>query len=184
MNGSLYFTTQEPFSVISFDVGAGGWEEIPVELPGELTFMRLVGGEEEEEEEASAGDKLQDQKRKKSYKLFLVGGLGSDGISKRLKVWEMRSVGEDGVSEWAAVGILPELMCRKFVSVCYHNYEHVYCLWQDGLIGVSCYTWPEMLVYDVQKQSWRWVEKCSLLQDKWSCDFRWFSFAPNLCAAA
>lgn len=52
VNGSLYFTTKEPFSVVSFDVGSGGWDEIPVrvELPRELTFMRLVGGEEEEEE--------------------------------------------------------------------------------------------------------------------------------------
>lgn len=31
---------------------------------------------------------------------------------------------------------LPELMCWKFVFVCYHNYEHLYSFWHEGIIHV------------------------------------------------
>lgn len=73
-------------------------------------------------------------------------------------------------------------MCRKFVSVCYHNYSHVYCLWHDGLVCVCCTTWPEVLFFKVARRTWHWLPRCPLLQEKWSCGFRWFPFVPDLYA--
>lgn len=68
-NGCLYFTTPEPFSVVSFDLESGKWERSETELPNDLTFVRLVSGGER--------------------KLYLVGGIGRNGISKSMKLWEL-----------------------------------------------------------------------------------------------
>uniref|UniRef100_A0A2N9ELV8 F-box domain-containing protein n=1 Tax=Fagus sylvatica TaxID=28930 RepID=A0A2N9ELV8_FAGSY len=157
-DGCLYFTTPEPFSVVCFDLESGKWERLNTELPGELTFVRLV---------CSGGE----------GKLYLIGGVGSNGISRTVKLWELSQE-----RNWVEVENLPELMCRKFLSVCYHNYEHVYCFWHQGMICVCCYTWPEILYYKVSRRIWHWLPKCPSLPVKSSCGFRWFSFVPELYA--
>ncbi|KAL0352163.1 UNVERIFIED_CONTAM: F-box/kelch-repeat protein [Sesamum calycinum] len=155
-DGCLFFTTPEPFNVACFNLESGKWEKPAIGLPDGLTFVRLV----------SDGDR----------KLYLIGGVGVSGISRSMKLWEL---GEDG-GEWVEVETLPEMVCRKFVSVCYHNYEHVYCFWHQGLICLCCYTWPEILYYKVSRRTWHWLPKCPSLPDKWSCGFRWFPFKPEL----
>ncbi|KAG6784452.1 hypothetical protein POTOM_010146 [Populus tomentosa] len=99
-NGSLYFTTSEPFSIVCFDLESGRWERLDNELPGDLTFVRLVSDGEN--------------------KLYLIGGVGRNGISRSVKLWEL-GAGRN----WIEAERLPEMMCKKFVSVCYHNYERV-----------------------------------------------------------
>ncbi|KAK9129683.1 hypothetical protein Sjap_010170 [Stephania japonica] len=154
--GYVNFTTPEPYSIVGFNLESGSWETLVEDFPSELTFVRLV----------SNGD--QD--------LYLIGGVGRHGISRGLKVWERVGGG------WVEVGRLPELMSKKFMSVCYHNYEHVYCFYHDGLICVCCYTWPEVLYFKLARQTWHWITKCPSLPEKWSCGFKWFSFVPNLQA--
>lgn len=154
-NGSLYFSTPEPFSIAYFDLESGKWGRLNNEMPRGLTFVRLV----------SDGER----------KLYLIGGIGGNGISKIMKLWEL---GDGG--NWMEVESLPEMMCRKFVSVCYHNYERVYCFWHQGMICVCCHTWPEILYYKVSRRTWHWLPKCPSLPEKWSCGFRWFSFVPKL----
>ncbi|KAE8715638.1 F-box/kelch-repeat protein [Hibiscus syriacus] len=157
-NGFLCFATPEPYSVVSFDLEKGNWETLNTEMPGELTFVRLVSDPD-------------------GGKLYLVGGIGRNGISRSMRLWEL---GNGGM--WVEVERLPELMCRKFVSVCYHNYEHVYCFWHQGIICVCCHTWPEVLYCKLSRRTWHWIPKCPSLPDKWSCGFRWFSFLPDLYA--
>ncbi|KAH6822118.1 Galactose oxidase/kelch repeat superfamily protein [Perilla frutescens var. hirtella] len=157
-DGGLFFTTPEPFHIVSFRLETGKWETPPVGLPDGLTFVRLAGDEDRN--------------------LYLVGGVGFSGISRSIKVWEL---GKDG-ENWIEVETMPEMVCRKFLSVCYHNYEHVYCFWHQGLICVCCYTWPEILYYKVSRRTWHWLPKCPSLPEKWSCGFRWFSFTPELHA--
>lgn len=128
-------------------------------LPNGLTFARLVGNGDE--------------------KMFLVGGIGEDGISRGMKVWEL---GGNGGGNWVEIESVPEEICRKLMSICYHNYEHVYCFWHKGLICVCCYNWPEVLYYKVSRGSWHWLPKCPSLPEKWSCGFRWFSLVPDLYA--
>ncbi|KAL2318459.1 hypothetical protein Fmac_032335 [Flemingia macrophylla] len=156
-NGCLYFATPEPFSVVIFDLESGGWQGLHAGLPDQLTFVRLVSDGE--------------------GKLYLVGGVGSNGISRSIKVWEF-----DG-NWWVEMQSLPDLICRKFVSVCYHNYEHVYCFWHQGMICICCYTWPEILYYLVSRRTWHWLPRCPSLPPKCSCGFKWFSFVPNLYAS-
>lgn len=155
-NGCLYFSTPEPFSVVSFDLESGKWETLNSELPGDLTFVRLVCGE---------------------GKLYLIGGVGSNGISRAIKMWEL-----DRARNWEEVENMPEMICRKFLSVCYHNYEHVYCFWHQGMICVCCNTWPEILYYKMSRRTWHWLPKCPFLPVKCNCGFRWFSFVPALYA--
>ncbi|PON91119.1 F-box domain containing protein [Trema orientale] len=162
-NGSLYFTTTEPFSVVCFDLERGLWRRSEAELPGELTFVRLVSGSEEGNHDQA---------------LYLVGGMGSNGITRSVKVWELRNEER----EWVEINRVPELMCRKFTSVCYHNYQHVYCFWHQGMICVCCYTWPEILFFKSSRRTWHWLPKCPSLPEKWSCGFKWFSFVPELYA--
>lgn len=160
-DNSLLFTTPENHHhpVLGFDLDTGKWEEKSrIRLPGSLTFSRL----------ASDGDQ----------KLFLIGGVGVSGISRSIKLWELNENGEN----WTEIETLPEMVCRKFLSVCYHNYQHVYCFWHQGLICVCCYTWPEILYYKVSRRTWHWLPKCPSLPDKWSCGFKWFSFKPELYA--
>ncbi|XP_010272573.1 PREDICTED: F-box/kelch-repeat protein At5g43190 [Nelumbo nucifera] len=155
-NGHLYFTTPEPFSIVGFELETGKWARpTEAELPEELTFVRLVKSGE--------------------GKLYMIGGIGSYGISKRVKLWELVE-GRD----WVEVERLPEMMCRKFTSVCYHNYEHVYCFWHDGMVCICCYTWPEILYYKVSRRTWHWLPRSPYLPEKWSCGFRWFSFVPDI----
>uniref|UniRef100_A0A6N2MIV0 F-box domain-containing protein n=1 Tax=Salix viminalis TaxID=40686 RepID=A0A6N2MIV0_SALVM len=156
-NGSLYFTTSEPFSIVCFALESGRWERLDSELPGDLTFVRLV----------SDGKK----------KLYLIGGVGRNGISRSMKLWEL-----DDKRDWIEVESLPEMMCKKFLSVSYHNYERVYCFLHEGMICVCCYTWPEILYYKISRRTWHWLPKCPSLPEKWSCGFRWFSFVPELYA--
>ncbi|XP_051123556.1 F-box/kelch-repeat protein At5g43190 [Andrographis paniculata] len=160
-NGRLFFTTPEPFQVVCFDLESCRWETSAARLPDErLTFVRLVSDEDR--------------------KLYLIGGVGATGISRIIKVWEMMITEEGGGEGWTEVETLPEMVSRKFLSVCYHNYEHVYCFWHVGLICVCCYTWPEVLYYKVSRRSWHWLPKPPSLPHKWSCGFRWFSFNPQL----
>ncbi|CAL5383852.1 unnamed protein product [Camellia sinensis] len=155
-DGILYFTTPEPFSILCFDLENGKWERPAIEMPGELTFARLVSDGVE--------------------KMFLVGGIGEDGISRGMKVWELSGDG----GNWVEIGSVPGMICRKFMSVCYHNYEQVYCFWHQGLICVCCYNWPEILYYKVSRRTWHWLPKCPSVTDKWRCGFRWFSLVPEL----
>lgn len=157
-DGGFYFTTPEPFSVVRFDFECGSWERRVSQLPQQLTFVRLV----------SDG----------KGKLYLLGGVGSDGISRSITLWELM-----GEGIWVEVASVPEIMCRKFVSVCYHNYEHVYCFWHEGMICVCCYMWPEILYYSVLGRSWEWLPKCPYLPLKCNCGFKWFSFVPKLYAS-
>ncbi|XP_071722384.1 F-box/kelch-repeat protein At5g43190-like [Rutidosis leptorrhynchoides] len=158
--GCLYFTTPEPFSVVSFDLETGKWDRPISGLPDELIFVRLVSDH--------AGG------------LYLIGGVGRNGISRRLKLWKLE---HDEGNNWIEIESVPELICKKFMSVCYHNYEHVYCFWHEGMICVCCYTWPEILYYKVSRRTWHWLPKCPSLPDKWSCGFKWFSFIPHLYAS-
>ncbi|CAN4092152.1 unnamed protein product [Withania somnifera] len=157
-DGCLCFITPEPYFVVCMDLDTGDWKRSNFELPNEVTFARLV----------SDGDK----------KLYLISGNGRNGISRSMKLWEL----DRGSKIWVEVENVPELICRKFLSVCYHNYEHVYCFWHKGLICVCCYSWPEILYYKVSRRTWHWLPKCPSLPDKWSCGFRWFSFVPELYA--
>ncbi|KAK1407633.1 hypothetical protein QVD17_39254 [Tagetes erecta] len=165
-NGCLYFVTREPFLVVSFDLGLGIWEVLEVDLPDELTFIRL----------SATIDNDNDNEKEKRKRLFMFGGIGRDGISRSMKIWEL----DEKVRKWDEIDSVPELMCRKFGSVCYHNYDHVYCFWHEGMICVCCYNWPEVLYYKVSRRTWHWLPKCPLLPNKWSCGFKWFSFVPQL----
>lgn len=159
-DGCLFFTTLEPFHVVYCHLESGRWEGSTVGLPRDLTFIRM------------ASDGYQ--------KLYLIGGVGTSGISRTIKIWELGK--DQGGDYWVDVETLPQMVYRKFVSVCYHNYEHVYCFWHQGLICLCCYTWPEMLYYQVSRGTWHWLPKCPSLPEKWSCGFKWFSFKPELYA--
>ncbi|KAJ4846585.1 hypothetical protein Tsubulata_038819 [Turnera subulata] len=155
--GLLYFTTPEPISVVSFDLESGRLGRANTDLPGEITFARLVTDGES--------------------KLYLIGGIGRNGISRAMKLWELGDRGN-----WMEIQTVPEMMCKKFMSVCYYNYERMYCFWHQGMICLCCYTWPEILYYKVSRRTWHWLPRCSSLPEKWSCGFRFFSFVPELYA--
>lgn len=157
--GSLYFSTPEPFSVVKFDLESGKWGRDNIELPGELVFVRLVSDEGK-------------------GKMYLIGGIGRNGISRSMKIWELC----EG-KNWVEIERVPEMMCRKIMSVCYHHYEHLYCFWHQGLICVCCYAWPEILYYKVSKRTWHWLPKSPSVPERWACGFRWFSFVPELYAS-
>lgn len=164
-NGSLYFVRSEPFLLVSVNLDDGKWTtsttgDVVFPADDEIAFARLVS----------------DPERKV---LYMVGGIGSNGICRSIKVYEFKGETES----WIEAETLPDIVCRKFTSVCYHNYEHVYCLWHREMICVCCYNWPEILFFHVGRRTWHWVPKCPSLPEKWSCGFRWFSLVPSLSAS-
>ncbi|MFS7938693.1 putative F-box domain, kelch-type beta propeller, F-box-like domain superfamily [Helianthus anomalus] len=164
--GSLFFATREPFQVVNFDLVTGNWKILDVDLPEELTFVRLAAD--------TAGNGANSGGN--GNRLYMFGGTGRNGISKSMKIWEL----DEDERRWSEIESVPEMMCRKFGSVCYHNYEHIYCFWHEGMICVCCYTWPEVLYYKVSRRTWHWLPQCPSLPNKWSCGFKWFSFVPQL----
>ncbi|XP_045825355.1 F-box/kelch-repeat protein At5g43190 [Trifolium pratense] len=89
--GCLYFATPEPFSVVYFDLENGKWERSIGGLPNQLTFVRLVS--------------VNDDDGVEGKKLFLIGGVGNNGISRSIKLWEMSDEGN-----WVEIQSLPDLM--------------------------------------------------------------------------
>ncbi|XP_057532288.1 F-box/kelch-repeat protein At5g43190 [Amaranthus tricolor] len=171
-DGFLFFITSYPFKVVSFDLQKGNWCNPFIEMPtNELAFARVVISDEEQEGENGG----------KARKMYVIGGVGSNGISRNLKLWELYEENEG--NQWVEIESLPELMYKKLVSVCYHNYEHIYCFWHNGLICICCYSWPEILYYRVSRRTWHWLPKCPALPHRYSCGFRWFSFVPKLYAS-
>ncbi|KAG6585705.1 F-box/kelch-repeat protein, partial [Cucurbita argyrosperma subsp. sororia] len=84
-NGRLYFVTPEPFSIVTFDLENGEWEEPDIVMPEDLTFVRLV----------SDGDR----------KLYMIGGIGRNGISRSLKLWEFSEQ-----RNWVEIENVPQMI--------------------------------------------------------------------------
>eukprot|EP00252_Welwitschia_mirabilis_P006806 TRINITY_DN17705_c0_g1_i1.p1 TRINITY_DN17705_c0_g1~~TRINITY_DN17705_c0_g1_i1.p1 ORF type:complete len:349 (-),score=34.99 TRINITY_DN17705_c0_g1_i1:547-1593(-) len=154
-DGMVYFNTSEPLGIIAFNLDTHEWFYILAPLPPNLTCNRLV----------SCGNKL-----------YLVGGVGANGISKSFGVWEL----SQDRTEWTEVQKLPEMMCKKFLALCYHNYDHIYCVGHDDLICLSCFTWPEVLVYKLSRRTWHWLPRCPLISEKSRCVLKWFSLNPSV----
>ncbi|KAL6212372.1 hypothetical protein ACLB2K_017592 [Fragaria x ananassa] len=106
------------------------------------------------------------------------GRWGRDNIELPGELVFVRLVSDEGEIER-----VPEMMCKKIMSVCYHHYEHLYCFWHLGLICVCCYAWPEILYYKVSRRTWHWLPKSPSVPERWACGFRWFSFVPELYAS-
>ncbi|KAM7489442.1 hypothetical protein LguiB_026926 [Lonicera macranthoides] len=85
-NAQLYFATPEPFSIVCFDLESGDWERSMTELSDQLTFVRLV----------SNG----------SGRLYLFGGIRSNGISRSMKLWKLSGGGNwvENVENWKKSG--------------------------------------------------------------------------------
>ncbi|KAJ7527282.1 hypothetical protein O6H91_16G046500 [Diphasiastrum complanatum] len=153
-NGVLYLLTAEPFTLLAYDFAKGTWSKVPASLPGSLTFSSLIVSHNV---------------------LFLAGGIGRNGISKFICIWRL----EVARMEWKEVHRMPDMICKRFLALCYHNYEHISCVGQADLIYISCYTWPEAVVYRASQRSWRSVPRCPELPTRSSFGFNWFHFDPN-----
>eukprot|EP01018_Ginkgo_biloba_P011573 Gb_01350 [translate_table: standard] len=161
-NGNIYFaTSDEPFRIWGYSLRQSVWSALEAPMPDLLTCARLVCC--------------------KKNTLYLVGGVGSNGIAGSIWVWEM--VRREGrLAAWRAVEKVPDLMCRKFLGICYHNYEHIWCCGHRDWICISCYTGPHMLLFRLSRRTWHWLPRCPLISDKSNSGFSCFSFTPALFA--
>eukprot|EP00249_Psilotum_nudum_P023345 c28840_g1_i1 orf=767-1825(-) len=158
-DGVLYFSTSEPDVVLAYSMEQEIWRKLQATLPVSLTWSRLV---------ATQG------------LVFLVGGVGTQGISRSLGVWQLQ---KDRM-QWLSVQKIPEIICRKFLAICYHTYEHICCVGHEDYICLFCSTSPKVLVYKISRHTWHWLPDCPLIPDKSNGGFSWFSFDPYLHAAA
>uniref|UniRef100_A0A0D6R1K7 F-box domain-containing protein n=1 Tax=Araucaria cunninghamii TaxID=56994 RepID=A0A0D6R1K7_ARACU len=156
-DGVLYFTTSDHFVIMGYNLQRGSWSRVEAPMPESLICNRLV----------SCGNRL-----------YIVGGVGHNGISRSIWVWELSQDGR----EWREVQKLPEMMCKKFLAICYHNYEHISCVGHEDYICLSCFTSPEVLVYKLSRRTWHWLPRCPYIPDEASYGFKWFSFIPSLYA--
>ncbi|BBN07860.1 hypothetical protein MPTK1_4g06840 [Marchantia polymorpha subsp. ruderalis] len=155
--GSMYFTTSEPFSLLAFNIAEDVWRKVEVPMPCSLTCSRLLVN---------------------NGILVLVGGVGKNGISRSFCIWKL----EKETMEWQECERMPDYLCRKFLAMCYHNYEHISCIGHMDLICLASFSWPETLVYDASLKSWHWLPRCPLTPLQ-SGGFSWLSFQPRLDAA-
>ncbi|GLJ06994.1 hypothetical protein SUGI_0054970 [Cryptomeria japonica] len=160
-DGMIYFSTSEAFGAMGYDMKRGSWRRVeatsPMPLPDSLVCSRLVSC---------------------SSRLFLVGGVGENGISRSIWVWELNEQG----TEWREVQKLPEMMCKKFLAISYHNYDQICCVGHEDYICLSCFTSPQVLVYKLPRRTWHWLPRCQSIPDEASYGFKWFSFTPSLYA--
>lgn len=63
------------------------------------------------------------------------------------KEWDfekLKIVGIEGTKNWEEFERLSEMICRKFLTVCYHNHKHADCFWHQGwfafvaIFGLTC----------------------------------------------
>jgi hypothetical protein len=156
-NGRFYFTTSEPFHIVAYDVRADIWTNIPApSFPGQhLTYADVAANE---------------------HSVFLIAGLGIHGIVKNLGIWKLQK----GNMEWVEVLQMPDSMCKKFLSMCYHTYKHICCISHDDYICLFCSTSPAVLLYKLSRRTWHWLPECPFLTAKKSGGFSWFTFDPDL----
>lgn len=155
-DGVFYFTTSEPITILAYNIKQEVWTKLPAPLPQSLTCARLVVTQNS---------------------VFLVTGHGAHGISRNLYVWQLQ---QD--MQWMEVQKIPDMMCREFLGICYHTYEHICCIGHTDYICLFCCTSPKVLVYKVSRKTWHWFPNCPILPDKASGSFSWVSLDPNLCS--
>ncbi|KAF3791124.1 F-box/kelch-repeat protein [Nymphaea thermarum] len=125
-NSTFYIIGSDQFSVMGYRAESGKWGRVAPELPASLVFLRLASCQ---------------------GKLYVVGGMGENGICRSLGVWEVEEEGGEVVE----LQRLPESMCRKLVGLCYHNYELIHCVGHGDLVCVYSSIAPQaMEVQDVR----------------------------------
>ena len=156
-DGTFYFTTSEPIHILAYNISTDIWLDIPAPTcPGQrLTYASVAAN---------------------GRFVFLIAGLGVHGIVKSLSIWKLhkRSM------EWIEVLRMPDIMCKKFLSMCYHTYKHICCISHDDYICLFCSTSPEVLLYKISRGTWHWLPECPFLSAKKSGGFSWYSFDPDL----
>ncbi|GLJ32760.1 hypothetical protein SUGI_0659720 [Cryptomeria japonica] len=154
-NGSFYFISWEAEEILAYDLERSEWKILDGPMGEEaLAFGRLV----------SCGKSV-----------FVVGGIGFEGIAKSLCIWELH----ESSMEWKEVDCAPQMMSSALFSGCYHNYEHIYCFGHGDSICMSCVSWPEVLIYSLSWRTWNWVPPCPVLSNMARSGFRWVSFKPT-----
>ncbi|CAN6450226.1 unnamed protein product [Victoria cruziana] len=156
-NGTFYIAGSDQFSIMGYrsDSENGKWRRVAAEIPASLVFLRLASCQE---------------------KLYVVGGMGDNGICRSLGVW---AVEEEG-GELVELQRLPEVMCRKLLGLCYHNYELIRCIGHGDLVCVYSSIASQVVVYMVSRRTWHWLPTCPSVPEKSIAGFRWFSFSPSL----
>ncbi|KAL4181549.1 hypothetical protein AMTRI_Chr12g237890 [Amborella trichopoda] len=128
-NGLLVFSRSNPFSVTGFRLETREWEELAGDSPENHHFW--------------PEDLVFSRLVTCEGRVFMVGGIGVHGRERE--------------KDWDEIERVPVMISRKLFSVCFHNFELVWCVGIEGMICVCCLTWPEVLVFKVGRGTWHWL---------------------------
>ncbi|MCO5575010.1 hypothetical protein L7F22_028807 [Adiantum nelumboides] len=102
-------------------------------------------------------------------RLTMVGGIGKSDVVRGIGIWEL-------ASEWREISRMPNKFFRGF-----GEFDDVFSSsGADDLIYIHAFGSPQLLLFNVQQQTWRWSQKCPMVKKHPLHLFTGFCFEPNL----
>ncbi|KAH7297331.1 hypothetical protein KP509_26G065800 [Ceratopteris richardii] len=104
--------------------------------------------------------------------LIMVGGIGKADVVRGIGIWELQA-------EWKEISRMPHKFFRGFGEL-----DDVFSSsGADDLIYIHAYGSPQLLLFNIKQQSWRWSQKCPMVKKHPLHLFTGFCFQPSLHVA-
>ncbi|KAH7306915.1 hypothetical protein KP509_22G037000 [Ceratopteris richardii] len=102
-------------------------------------------------------------------RLIMVGGIGKSDVVRGIGIWELGA-------QWKEISRMPNKFFRGF-----GEFDDVFSSsGADHLIFIHAYGSPQLLLFNMQQQSWRWSQKCPMVKKHPLHLFTGFCFEPSL----
>lgn len=102
-------------------------------------------------------------------RLIMVGSIGKTDVVRGIGIWEL-------ATEWREISRMPNKFFRGF-----GEFDDVFSSsGADDLIYIHAYGSPQLLLFNMQQQTWRWSQKCPMVKKHPLHLFTGFCFEPSL----
>eukprot|EP00250_Pteridium_aquilinum_P014325 c21916_g1_i4 orf=797-2053(+) len=102
-------------------------------------------------------------------RLIMVGGIGKSDVVRGIGIWELGTM-------WREISRMPNKFFRGF-----GEFDDVFSSsGAEELIYIHAYGSPQLLLYSIRHQSWRWSQKCPMVKKHPLHLFTGFCFEPSL----
>lgn len=166
-NDVLYcLTSARPYNIMAYDMKKGIWEEVRIPQPEILFCSFLI---------------------QRKGRLVLIGGVGSEGICQRVRIWELENEGlnwqtEPEKQKWVEIERMPGKHFRRFFKE-KHDFD-IKCAGNGNLLYFFKDSHSEMLLCDFSQTpiAWRWLPTCPLSTRFFKFSVRGLLIEPRLDA--
>lgn len=162
--GSFYCLTEMPYGVVMFEPLTGEWSEIEVPMPPSIAIPSLL--------------------TVPKNRLLMVGRSVTHHAHNRTKttaicIWELQQT--DRRSVWVELLRMPLELCSQFLAPL-ASYSPFVCAGVGNSIFITTHSNPEVLVYDIATEFWRWLPSDPLFPNNRDFHLLGFAFEPRFDA--